>query len=56
MKKKVVEGKISNVNAISKYFSEGKNGRKIEMAEWRDLSSDDRAELGDLARRELFLV
>lgn len=45
--------KMLNVVTIRKYFSEGKNGRKVEMAELKELSLEDREELGELARKEL---
>ena len=42
---------ISNVTLIKKYFELG--GRKVEMAEMKALSADDREELGKLAREAL---
>jgi len=42
---------ISNVTLIKKFFELG--GRKVEMAEMKALSADDREELGKLARVEL---
>lgn len=44
---------MSNIAAIREYFTHGKNGRKVEMNELKELSSKDREELGILARKEL---
>ena len=44
---------MSNIAAIRKYFSEGLHGRKTEMKELKELSLEDREELGQLAREEL---
>ena len=44
---------MSNVKAIREYFSTGKFGRKVEMSELKELSLEDREELGNLARKEL---
>jgi hypothetical protein len=41
----------SNVTLIKKFFELG--GRKVEMAEMKALSADDREELGKLAREAL---
>lgn len=45
--------KISNVAAIRKFFAEGENGRKVEMAELKALTPKEREELGKLAKVEL---
>lgn len=42
---------ISNVTLIKKYFEMG--GRKVEMAEMKALTAEDREELGKLAREAL---
>ena len=42
---------VSNVTLIKKFFEMG--GRKVEMAEMKALSIDDRNELGKLAAEEL---
>ena len=44
---------MSNVAAIRKYFAEGEHGQKVEMAELKALSPDEREELGKLAKIEL---
>ena len=44
---------MSNVAAIRKYFAEGLNGRKVEMLELKELSIEEREELGQLCRVEL---
>jgi len=42
---------ISNVTAIKKFFENG--GRKVEMAEMKALTIEDREELGKLCIEEL---
>ena len=42
---------VSNVTLIKKYFELG--GRKIDMAEMKALTAEDREELGKLAREAL---
>jgi len=42
---------VSNVTLIKKYFELG--GRKVEMAEMKALTADDREELGRMAREAL---
>lgn len=44
---------MSNVAAIRKFFGEGTNGRKVEMAELKVLSQEEREELGVLCKAEL---
>jgi len=44
---------ISNVAAIREYFAKGKYGRKVEMSELKDISAENREELGILARKAL---
>lgn len=39
----------SNVTAIKTFF-EADGGRKVSMQEMKDLSADERAQLGDLIR------
>jgi len=42
---------VSNVTLIKKFFELG--GRKVEMAEMKALTADDREELGKMAREAL---
>jgi hypothetical protein len=42
---------ISRTKAIMEYFS--KNSRKVTLAELKELSEEDRKELGELAAKEL---
>ena len=42
---------VSNVTLIKKYFELG--GRKVEMAEMKALTAEDREELGKMAREAL---
>jgi hypothetical protein len=42
---------VSNVTLIKKFFEQG--GRKVEMAEMKALTAEDREELGRLAREAL---
>lgn len=44
---------MTDMKAIIKFFSEGKHGRKIELNEMKALSKEDRAELGELARKAM---
>jgi hypothetical protein len=46
-----MEEKRSNVAAIREYFS--KDSRKVEMQELKDLSQEEREELGALCKKEL---
>jgi hypothetical protein len=48
-----VAEEISKIKAIKDYFEEGVHGRKVEMAELKALSMDERSELGKLAVEEL---
>lgn len=43
---------MSNVKAIKAFFEQD-GGRKIDLRELKDLTSEDREELGELARQEL---
>ena len=40
---------MTSVQAITKYFGEGLNGRKVTMQEMKDLGKEARDELGKLA-------
>jgi hypothetical protein len=44
--------KTSNVEAIKTFF-EADGGRKVTMAEFKELSQDERAELGRLCKEAL---
>ena len=44
---------ISNVAVIREYFTSDKWGRKVEGAELKALSTEEREELGTLCRAEL---
>ena len=44
---------ITPMKAIKTYFEGGKHGKKVEMAEFKKLSKDDRKELAELAAVEL---
>jgi hypothetical protein len=43
---------LSFVGACKKYFENGKHGRKVEIAEFKALSTEDRVELRDLLIKE----
>jgi len=45
--------KLSNIKAIREFFSEGNSGREVTIQEFKDLTSQDREELGDLCRQAL---
>jgi hypothetical protein len=47
---------LSFVSACKKYFENGKHGRKVEIAEFKVLSTEDRVELRDLLIEERFDV
>lgn len=47
------EKKMSNVKAIREYFSAGPAGRKVEMKELKELSEEERKELGAMAREAI---
>lgn len=44
--------KLNNIQAIKEYFAKD-GGRPVTMQELKDLSKEDRAELGALAAKEL---
>lgn len=39
---------VSFVRAVKNFFEEGRYGRKVEIAEFKALSADDKVELRDL--------
>jgi hypothetical protein len=43
---------LSFVSACKNYFENGKHGRKVEIAEFKALSTEDRVELRDLLIEE----
>ena len=45
--------KTTNIGAIREFFGEGRHGRKVEMSEMKDLSQEERKELGALCAEEL---
>jgi hypothetical protein len=47
---------VSRLVAIQRYFSEGKHGRNVTTAECRQLTPDDRRELGNACAAELGLA
>ncbi|MFL5661379.1 MAG: hypothetical protein ACJ8BW_08495 [Ktedonobacteraceae bacterium] len=47
---------LSFVSACKNYFEKGKHGRKVEIAEFKALSTEDRVELRDLLIEEGFDV
>lgn len=44
---------ISNLAAIRKFFEKEPRGRKVEMAELKALTPNERDELGSLSKKEL---
>jgi hypothetical protein len=46
------DGRVSFVKACQQYFTEGKHGRKIEIAEFKQLTTADKVELRDLLIKE----
>lgn len=44
---------LTNVAAIREYMQKGKHGRKVEMAELKELSPAERVELGDMCKTAL---
>lgn len=42
------DGKVSFISAAQEFFSRGKYGRKIEIAEFKQLTPEDRADLRNL--------
>jgi len=47
------EERLGNIPAIKKYFESGEHGHKVEMDELKALTSDERAELGEMCREAL---
>ena len=45
--------KLSNIKAIREFFSEGNAGRDVTTQEFKNLTSADREELGELCREAL---
>ena len=45
--------KLSHLAAIRKFFEEGPSGRKVEITELKELSIEDRRELGELSLKAL---
>jgi len=44
---------MSNVACIREYFKSGKSGQVVTMSELKDLSTEARAELGEMCREAL---
>ena len=44
---------LTPVKVIKEFFESGENARKVEMAELKDLSPDERIELADAAAKVL---
>ena len=44
---------MSNVAALRKFFNDDPNSRKLTMTELKELTAEDREELGKLAKIEL---
>lgn len=42
-----------NLTAIKKFFEEGPSGRKVETAELKALTQEERVELGKMCKKEL---
>jgi len=47
------ENKLSNAKAVMVYFSEGLSGRKVTMKEMKDLTPEEREELGEMAKEAI---
>ena len=44
---------LNNVKAIKVFFEQGENGRRVTMEEMKQLTPIERAELGEMARKQL---
>lgn len=43
---------MTKIEALRKFFQEGKHGRELKLQELKEVSKEDREELGELALKE----